>query len=639
MASTDPSVTSRGAYSSLNQGQDRIQGEQEHQPLTHGQVFPLQDKTSLTLDPMSDIDHDDFRVTFPDSHEAGTNRYERREDDEDDDDDDDLDNLGDNAPLASSKRYYPRSGSTKNPSLPSSSSWSSHLLHPCKGLAAVLGIAMVVALAFGLLSLPHLTLGQDGTNIVDNRVLKPPPGTSADDFKLSDFQIPSWDWDLNSYVPINITNGPKFARIVWKEGEEKQYLVVDCPHQPSYRYHFPSFTKDEFRDYPTASQGVDDLLPLGEEPFVFVLCPPGINQANIVFREFDRPKDSLLSAPPPHVDGTMEAPQPLLDDVVMILIDAISRAKFTHEMKTVMETLTKINSTAAAGGSPGTNTGYRIFDFEHYNVLGQNSPPNKAFIYSGQSIKNMKEGPKHWLWDVFEEQGFKTAHTDGECGGERGVHDYTSGAISLEYSHSFNRIPAQYQLPQTVWCHNHDMHGMPNLWGQSCTLPAGVKYDSTLMGGMRWNTPYCAGEKAIHEHIMENLEGWLVSTKGQRRFATYSLMDTHSPDHNHISFDRRLATLVQKLLVGQDGQPPLLSPKSALVIMADHGLHYGPETYSFSGFIHHKIPPLFIALPTQFLETRPNFVEALEQNQNRILSHLDLHQTLIHLAYGDMPVE
>ncbi|KAF9931483.1 hypothetical protein BGZ65_004883 [Modicella reniformis] len=270
MASTNPSVTSRGAYSSLNQCQNRIQGEQEHQPLTHGHVFPLQDKTSLTLDPMSDTEsdidhsqtsHDDFRVTFSDSHEAGTNIYERREDDEDDDDDDDdLDNLGDNSPLASSKRYYPRSGSIKNPSLPSSSSWSSR------------------------------------------------------------------DWELNSYVPINITNGPKFARIVWKEGEEKQYLSVDCPHRPNCRYHLPSFTKDEFRDYPIASQGVDDLLTLGEEPYVFVLCPPGINQANIVFREFDRLKDLLLNAPSPHIDGTMEAPQPLLDDVVVILIDAISRA-------------------------------------------------------------------------------------------------------------------------------------------------------------------------------------------------------------------------------------------------------------------------------------------------------------------------
>ncbi|KAG0057859.1 hypothetical protein BGZ83_000046 [Gryganskiella cystojenkinii] len=73
--------------------------------------------------------------------------------------------------------------------------------------------------------------------------------------------------------------------------------------------------------------------------------------------------------------------------------------------------------------------------------------------------------------------------------------------------------------------------------------------------------------------------------------------------------------------------------------MADHGLHYGRETYTFPGFIHHKIPPLFVALPNQFLQERPHFSEALEQNQNRILSHLDLHQTFMHLAYGDRPID
>ena len=73
--------------------------------------------------------------------------------------------------------------------------------------------------------------------------------------------------------------------------------------------------------------------------------------------------------------------------------------------------------------------------------------------------------------------------------------------------------------------------------------------------------------------------------------------------------------------------------------MADHGLHYGRETYTFPGFIHHKIPPLFVAFPNQLLEDRPHLLEAVKQNQNRIISHLDLHQTFLHLAYGDMPVD
>ncbi|KAG0352835.1 hypothetical protein BGZ54_002557, partial [Gamsiella multidivaricata] len=523
------------------------------------------------------------------------------DDEEDEEDEEDLESMGDFAPLASSNRSYNKlKSASPSSSLP-------RVSHPCKVLATVFGTAMVVSLAFALLSLLHLNSNTSLDSEPGNGTLMAPVGISIDDFTLKDFKLPPWNWDINSYLPINITNGPKFTHIQWKNGE--QYLQVDCPDQANYQYHFQSFPKDEFRDHPTASQGIDDLLPLGEEPYVFVLCPPGQDNTNLVFREFDMPDEPLPEAPP-HIDGTLQAPQPLLDDVVMILVDAISRAKFRIEMQTVMETFAAINSTGSGAGA-----GHRIFDFEHYNVLGQNSPPNKAYIYSGQSIEHRNDGAQHWLWDAYEEQGFTTAHTDGECGGERGITDYTTGAITFEYSHKFHRLPAQHQMSQLSWCENHDMYAS-GAWGKSCTLPAEVNYNAALMGGMRWNTPYCAGEKAIHKHIMENLEGWLVSTKGQRRFATYSFMDAHSPN----------------------GQPPLLSPKSALVIMADHGLHYGRETYTFPGFIHHKIPPLFVALPNQLLAERPDFAQALEQNQNRILSHLDLHQTFHHLAYGDMPV-
>ncbi|KAF9098663.1 hypothetical protein BGX27_000755 [Mortierella sp. AM989] len=625
--SMDSPSSSRGAYTSLNH--DRIQAS-----VQEAQSFPLQDHSKHNSngdDSGSESDKEehnnrDFRVAMSNQDD---------EDDDDEDDDSNLEYMSDIAPLAASSKRYQQ----VKPSYGS----STRVSNPCKVFGAIFGSAIIIALVFAILSLLHPNrntgLEQEQNNNSqnetqpDNRILKPPIGISVDDFKLSDFQLPPWDWDINSFLPINITNGPKFTQIQWRNGE--QYLQVNCP-QPNYRYHLLSFPKDEFREHPSTvdlTSHTEKLLHLGEEPYVFVLCPPGKNNANVVFRELDAPDEEAPDAPP-HVEGTVEAPQPLLDDVVMLLVDAISRAKFLAEMKTVMETLTKINTTSTDNGV----TGHRIFDFEHYNVLGQNSPPNKAFIYSGQSIENMNHGPKHWLWDVYEEQGFSTAHTDGECGGEKGIHDYITGAITYEYSHLFHRIPAQYQMPQAAWCQNHDMHVFSDVWGQSCTLPPNVNYDAALMGGMRWNTPYCAGEKAIHQHIMENLEGWLVSTKGKRRFATYSFMDTHSPDHHSISFDERLANLVQNLLVGQDGRPPLLSPKSALVIMADHGLHYGRETYTFPGFIHHKIPPLFVALPNQLLNSRPEFVDALEQNQNRILSHLDLHQTFIHLAYGDFPV-
>lgn len=45
-----------------------------------------------------------------------------------------------------------------------------------------------------------------------------------------------------------------------------------------------------------------------------------------------------------------------------------------------------------------------------------------------------------------------------------------------------------------------------------------------------------------------------------------------------------------------------------------------------------------MALPKTLLDERPAFARNLEENQGRIISHLDLHQTFHHLAYGDFPV-
>ncbi|KAG0343848.1 hypothetical protein BG004_004955 [Podila humilis] len=521
----------------------------------HNQSFPLQNQIRFQDDDNSSSNdyhhhHDgqkesnntidnDFRINFKDNNDIDPL-------DSDDDDDDEDHDLDDYAPLAASaagtKRPYSAPSSKSNP--PRS---------PKRILAGVFGSAVVVAMAFALLSLLNLNNNKSldpppppvtspTTEAHPEWLIHPPPGQTLDEFTLANFKLPPWDWDINTFLPINITNGPKFTSIQWRNGE--QYLAVDCASP--YQYHFQSMAKNEFQTHPSISHSVEDLLHLGEEPYVFVMCPPGQNNANVVFREFDMPDDPEIPHAV-HTTGTNATPAPIVEDVVMLLVDAISRAKFLVAMKEAMAILNTVNTTG----------NHRIFDFQHYNVLGQNSPPNKAFIYSGQSIENMNKGPKHWVWDVFQEQGFKTAHTDGECGGEEGIHDYVSGAITSEYSHIYGRIPAEYQMNQ---------------------------------------------------------------------------------DHHPISFDIHLAKLLKSLLLGDELTAPLLNPNSVLVIMADHGLHYGRETYTFPGFIHHKIPPFFVAIPKPLLAQRPDFTEALEQNQDRILSHLDLHQTFIHLAYGDQPV-
>ncbi|KAG0223222.1 hypothetical protein BGW42_006014 [Actinomortierella wolfii] len=582
-----------GQRSSSQWEYDTLNGHQDGDDHDAHDSYPLQaqrprnDHRPIQTGGGEDSDDDDLRTMGYDQHsKTHVQEFHLGMGDEDDhgdgqnDEEDDEDFLfqDDLAPLDRTKR------SKFNP--------ATAPRHPCKVLATVFGTATAVALAFALLSLLHI--GQNDTlnnnnntstrapTVKPGQILFPPPGTSMDDFDVTKFELPAWGWDLNKFLPINITNGPVFARISWMNGA--QYLNVSCPEP--YLYHFPSFAENEFKTHPVADT-YETFLPMGDEPYVFVLCPPGVNNANVVMREFDEPDPN--NPPEIHrVAGSKAAPQPLMDDVVMLLVDAIAREKFLDQMVKTMAVLNRVNNVGL-----DTENGHRVFDFKHYNVHGRNSPPNKAIIYAGQPLDQLGQNT-HWLWDVYEEQGFTTAHTDGECGGQKGLRDYVSGAITSEYVHVFNRVPAQYQMAEQMFCENHDMHVEAHVWGQSCTLPSQVDYDRDLMGGMRWNTPYCAGNRALHEYVMEDLEGWLASKKGQR---------------------------------------------STLVIMADHGLHYGPEYYSFSGFLHHHIPPLFIAIPRKTLADYPDLAQNLEANQQRIISHLDLHQTFHHLAYGDQGPE
>lgn len=73
---------------------------------------------------------------------------------------------------------------------------------------------------------------------------------------------------------------------------------------------------------------------------------------------------------------------------------------------------------------------------------------------------------------------------------------------------------------------------------------------------------------------------------------------------------------------------------SAIIIHADHGLHYTWEFSTYEGYIHHKQPTMMMLLPTGLLDAHPNFQASLEHNKHILTTHNDFHMTLMHLAYG-----
>src|SRR4051794_37504390 len=86
----------------------------------------------------------------------------------------------------------------------------------------------------------------------------------------------------------------------------------------------------------------------------------------------------------PTIPGDPYHPSPLIDDVVMFLLDAETREKFKQEFTQIMEFFN--NSEKYTGGT------HKWFSMERYNVMGWNSAPNKPYIYGGQSLPDLEAG-------------------------------------------------------------------------------------------------------------------------------------------------------------------------------------------------------------------------------------------------------
>src|SRR5688572_6297625 len=72
----------------------------------------------------------------------------------------------------------------------------------------------------------------------------------------------------------------------------------------------------------------------------------------------------------------------------------------------------------------------------------------------------------------------------------------------------------------------------------------------------------------------------------------------------------------------------------AIIIYSNHELNYSSEYTFFDRYLHHKQPTMMMLLPNQPLIHIPILVMLLKKNQYCLSTHMDLHQTLLYLAYG-----
>ncbi len=270
------------------------------------------------------------------------------------------------------------------------------------------------------------------------------------------------------------------------------------------------------------------------------------------------------------LNNVKESPAKL--NFISILIDPISRNQFKRSLPNTFSLLEKLD-----------------FDFfDKYTVVGDNSGPNQAALFSGMPLIGGREGIKSssshkhdednapvWLWDELGNEGYATLKAEDVC--------------------IKNSNMVQSLKPATT-------HGQ-QLYEMFC-------FD--------FDRPNCLGKDMAAEHVFKYAHQFMTaygidSDKPQPWAAFLSLVDSHEDSLTLISYlDEMFVDFLQSIDMSN----------TMIVFSSDHGLHYGPSFYS-NGERERAEPILYLHIPNQ------HHTPASNVNKNLWVTPFDVHETIL----------
>eukprot|EP01034_Spumella_vulgaris_P026305 gene26305-32869_t len=343
----------------------------------------------------------------------------------------------------------------------------------------------------------------------------------------------------------------------------------------------------------------------------------------------------------------------VFDKVLIIYLDAISRVKFNNFYKQSKALLTSIQYQSPldkegvdSTASPDPLSSHVSVEFSKFHALGINSHVNYLPMMSGiqpdESMLRFKQAPVHsgkksngtssiataaaassetrsrepWLFDLAEVMGFETLSGYNGCHNncKENCHELFQrqdnievGGYTKQYMQdSSDRQPGMVNWPSASTCESMFRPEVRSKQCEKCQLeekplPMANMFDWTL--------------------------GWLQQSS-QKSFGSLVFEDTHR--HGHATnFDSDLDAFLRRLLFQSDSSSPHINTdKMAILLLADHGMHFGPEYMTGTGKIANKQPFAHMILPRLYVESHKKEMNTLVHNSKLLTTHFDLRATV-----------
>lgn len=262
-------------------------------------------------------------------------------------------------------------------------------------------------------------------------------------------------------------------------------------------------------------------------------------------------------------------------NVLSLLIDPISRNSFHRSLPKTARLLNELG----------------FIEFTKHTVVGGNSGPNQAALFSGVPLTNGRNGigasmshgkpgkekRPQWIWDDLRDSGYITFKAEDGC-------------------------VLNSNMIQSIKPHVHHGSALQNMF---C---------------FAFDRPNCLGSKMAASHLLESAKDFIDTYNDETPWAAFlSFTDSHEDSMTLIEL---LDNLFYNFL------SEINMSNTIVMVLSDHGLHYGPWFQSKVGERERAEPILFMSLPS----THNDLHSIVAANSQRWTSPFDVHATLTDIV-------
>ena len=287
-------------------------------------------------------------------------------------------------------------------------------------------------------------------------------------------------------------------------------------------------------------------------------------------------------------------------NIIIFFFDTISRTHFHRKFQKTLKFLNEFSKYEPNYKKKNIT----IFEFFKYHSIKDNTDPNLKATYYGINNRNKKGNN---FANHFSDNGFIIGRSNTYC----------------EKECIFNG--------RKLHKHAHWDHENLSL---ACLK---ALYNSIFINPLNSVITKCLLGRQIFEYSLDYLESFWNCYKNEKKMFLLQILEGHEPTNQVIG---HLDDILYKFLIKFYSNSFLKD--TVFIIFSDHGEHlngYLHLTKSREYYYEKTLPTLFLIIPNNDLLFENNLYEIMKNNQQIFITPFDIHDTLIHLAFGNNEIQ